>query len=395
MPTLSAALIVKDEADHLPGCLESLRPLVDEICVVDTGSADDTVAIAEAAGCRIGQHAWAQDFAVARNASLALCTGNWVFVIDADERIDPDDVATLRGLLADPDKCYRMTTRNYSNDTHLSGFVHVAPGDPLAKGFAGWTPSTKVRLFPRIDVARFEGCVHELVNDSLAKAGIAVHTTEVPVHHYPYLRPDARVAAKRAMYLQLGRDKAAAAPDDPKAHAELGNQHLELGEVAAAIAAYGQAVRLAPDHAPYVKDLAGALFLANKDAAAEQAYLLALKLDETSDEVWRNLGVLYARAGRWTEALPCFEPATALAPDFSDGWRYLALAQIEVGADACVAAATALQKNPASTEAAALYASHLASLQRHAEARAFIDVLVAKHGTTQALMAAREQLGGD
>ena len=60
---ISAAMIVRNEAAHLPACLSSLRPLVDEIVIVDTGSEDDTVAIAESFGARVEHLPWRGDFA--------------------------------------------------------------------------------------------------------------------------------------------------------------------------------------------------------------------------------------------------------------------------------------------------------------------------------------------
>lgn len=94
MPSVSATLIVRNEAARLARCLESVSAHVDEIVVVDTGSTDDTVAIASRFGCRIGHFAWNDDFSAARNAALSLSCTDWNFVIDADEwLVDP---ATLR-----------------------------------------------------------------------------------------------------------------------------------------------------------------------------------------------------------------------------------------------------------------------------------------------------------
>lgn len=87
MDSVTACLIVRDEASRLAGCLASVRPFVDEIVVLDTGSVDDTVAIAEAGGARVLQAPWRDDFALARNLALAACTGEWVLSLDADETV--------------------------------------------------------------------------------------------------------------------------------------------------------------------------------------------------------------------------------------------------------------------------------------------------------------------
>ncbi len=101
-PTLlSACLIVKDEEQLLPACLESLRDVVDEVVVYDTGSSDRTVELAREAGAQVVEGVWEDSFAVARNAALAEASGEWVLSIDADETLLSDPVA-LRTQLADP-----------------------------------------------------------------------------------------------------------------------------------------------------------------------------------------------------------------------------------------------------------------------------------------------------
>ena len=69
-PGVSACLIVRNEQQMLPECLASIRPWVEQICVLDTGSTDRTVAIAESFGATVGHFAWCDDFSAARNASV-------------------------------------------------------------------------------------------------------------------------------------------------------------------------------------------------------------------------------------------------------------------------------------------------------------------------------------
>lgn len=84
---LSFCAIVKNESQHLSRCLASVKPYVDELIIVDTGSTDATVAIAQDYGAIIGHFDWCNDFAAARNYALSLVTGDWVLVLDADEEL--------------------------------------------------------------------------------------------------------------------------------------------------------------------------------------------------------------------------------------------------------------------------------------------------------------------
>lgn len=100
-PLLVAALIVKDEEEMLPGCLDSLAPLVDRIEVCDTGSTDSTIEIAEAAGAHVTRREWPDDFGVARNYALEQCRDAvYVIVLDADERLKYDNPEQIRRYLA-------------------------------------------------------------------------------------------------------------------------------------------------------------------------------------------------------------------------------------------------------------------------------------------------------
>jgi len=82
-------MMVKNEEKLLPRCLESIKNHVDEIVIVDTGSTDDTVTIAESFGAKIHRHPWERHFSRHRNQSLDYATGDWLMIIDADEELLP------------------------------------------------------------------------------------------------------------------------------------------------------------------------------------------------------------------------------------------------------------------------------------------------------------------
>jgi glycosyltransferase involved in cell wall biosynthesis len=98
---LSAILITRDEALDLPGCLESLRGLADEIVVLDGGSSDSTLEIARSAGARVS-HRDFDGFAAQKQAALDQADGDWVLSIDADERLSPELREEIRRVLASP-----------------------------------------------------------------------------------------------------------------------------------------------------------------------------------------------------------------------------------------------------------------------------------------------------
>ncbi len=94
-PRLSLCMIARDNVGVIEPCLESIRPWVDEIVVVDTGSKDDTPRKAEQFGARLSHFPWIDDFSAARNESLRRARGEWLFWMDSDDTISaPNAVAT-------------------------------------------------------------------------------------------------------------------------------------------------------------------------------------------------------------------------------------------------------------------------------------------------------------
>jgi len=140
---LSAAIIVRDEAEHLDACLSSLRGLVDEIVVVDTGSSDASVEVARSHGAIVGHEPWQGDFATPRNRSLDLCSGEWILYIDADERVRGGDNEERRRRIA-------------AAEDHAALRILFVPR-------VGWTPYVEYRLWRHRPDVRFSGRMHESI----------------------------------------------------------------------------------------------------------------------------------------------------------------------------------------------------------------------------------------
>ena len=96
---LSGVVITHDEGDRIGRCIESMRAVCVEVIVLDSGSNDDTVAIAEGLGARVAQQAWL-GFAAQKNSAIALATQSWVLLLDADEWLEPPAQQAMRDLFA-------------------------------------------------------------------------------------------------------------------------------------------------------------------------------------------------------------------------------------------------------------------------------------------------------
>jgi len=234
--TVSFCMIVKNEEKNLVKCLRSIRDIVDEIIIVDTGSTDKTKDIARVFGARVFDFPWTGNFSDARNHSLKQATGDWIFVLDADEVISSRDFTELKKLIGRKSSspvAYSIVTRNYVNNASVIGWAPNS-GQYSEEAGAGWSPSIKIRLFPRRRDVFFSNPVHELLEHSLKRAKIPVFPCTVIVHHYGKLDKE-REAQKGEEYYLLGKKKYESDPTNLKYIYELAKQAQVLDK-------YGEAV---------------------------------------------------------------------------------------------------------------------------------------------------------
>jgi O-antigen biosynthesis protein len=219
---ISAAMIVKNEEQNLMRCLESIRPVVEEIVVIDCGSSDRTRDIAGGYG-KVYDFPWTDDFSAARNFSLSKATKEIIFFIDADEAVSSKDYHSVNSIKKmDPSAIWGLSivTRNYFWDDVLDINYARNRGEypEMEEGARGYIPSDKVRFFPRTPKIFFENRIHETVEKSIYKSSGRVTDKYVPViHHFGYLSDKASNKEKQEKYGILLEKEAEASPRSDKA----------------------------------------------------------------------------------------------------------------------------------------------------------------------------------
>lgn len=191
-PTLSVILITNNEANNILECLASVR-FADQIVVVDSGSTDNTVELARSAGAHVVQTTDWPGFGAQKNRALDLATCDWVFSIDADERVTPELAEQLKAAI-DFDFGEDVAIVGSKNDSksNKSATSHTAYEVPRLTQFCGqwirhcgWTPDHVLRLFKRGSARFSNDLVHERLVQSLGTCG----KLTTPMLHFSYPTP--------------------------------------------------------------------------------------------------------------------------------------------------------------------------------------------------------------
>lgn len=263
---LALVMIARDEAGVIARALDSARPHVDRMIVLDTGSIDGTPEIARAHGAEVFDFAWCDDFSAARNAALAHSDAAWNLVLDADEWIEAG--AGALGPASLP-----------ATGGDFLGEVQVASDldrDGVASQATGWLP----RVLPR--GIRYEGRIHE--QPVGARSSIRL---PLVLGHDGYLTD--RLEQKGDRNETLLMMELQAAPEDAYLWFQLAKEHQVRGRRPQAALCFSEALRLAPADAPYRHPLVVRGITALKDAG---------QLDEAQQ-------LAGAEVGRW-DASPDF-----------------------------------------------------------------------------------------
>ncbi|MBI1849911.1 MAG: glycosyltransferase, partial [Planctomycetes bacterium] len=302
---ISLCMIVRDEEEVLPRCLESVREAADERIVVDTGSSDATAAVALAHGARVIWSPWADDFSVARNVSLRAATGDWILVLDADERLAPESAARIRAAIDEQSTgviAYQLPVVNdYGNGRRLACLI--------------------TRLFRNLPGVGFENRIHEQVLPSILphaeRSGMRVEDLDAPVIHDGYrnervVSREKNLRNRRLFELQL-MDR----PDDLYSWFKYADFLRRTADPESARGstriAYNLLRRIAPEDAkrfPYAAEIAARYALDHLGAGkATRAYVIARRASERyspTAHLWLALGGAAARIGRHEEAAVAF-----------------------------------------------------------------------------------------
>lgn len=356
MPSLGLAMIVKNGADTLRECLNSVAGLTDQIVIADTGSSDGTPKLAHELGAQVFDFPWQDDFAAARNAALNALTTDWVLVLDDDEELDPGARRAIPPLLGNPRiGGYTVTLRNYlplrfGVGGHAPSIRPIQTPVRRVAGARTYADFKLYRLFRRHPEIYYTGRVHELIEPRIRAQGLQLASANFMIHHFGHVLSLDQVRAKDELYRRLGLLKIQDSPNDPQAWTEIGQLEYERFRNYTAAIDYLKKALALPGHSnvPYLalanlfvdiqandralellarvsmngrsagakENIRGdALYNLGQLKAARSAYLHALELLAEDARIASKLGLTEVRLGLKKHGLAWLMRALKAAPD--------------------------------------------------------------------------------
>jgi len=342
-------MVVKDEEQLLGRCLDSVKGIVDEIIIIDTGSSDKTLEIAKRYTSKAHSYNCKRDAAgagcEARNESLKYATKDWILVIDADEIFEIGLVDELKKAIEEPDAvAYTIIQRNYTHNVGAAGFI---PSNKF--NFPGYYDNRITRLFRREKGILFSSDVHEQVDPSILRMGKKITDSKVVLHHLRELKKVER--EKQLNYLRLYEKKVMEEPDDvdtllglaiiyqnqlhdhekaisyfkrvlelsPKkieALINLSYLYIESNNLESAKQVLDKALGYYPQNASLLNNYTVYYIKTRNFEKAKETVENVLKIEENNINALMNKGFLYVNSREYSEALACFDKIIENTPFF-------------------------------------------------------------------------------
>lgn len=322
MSKLSLCIIVKNEEKNLQRCLNSVKNIVDEIILLDTGSTDNTVKIAQEFNAKIFSFQWNDNFSDARNESLKYATGDWILILDGDEELNPNIIKSLQETLDHTD----------SKDTIVINLIRYEIG-------ASQSPYSLVsRLFRNHPNIKFNRPYHSLIDDSVTEIlkqenHWKIVNFPIPaIFHYGYQEQNIKNFDKFNRTRKALESYLKQFPKDPYTCNKLGALYLEEGNLKQAfkllktgidthkadpITLYELYYHLAN---AYQKNQELDKAIKNYQNALRQPILEPLKIG-----AYNNLGNVLIKMGAYNYAQQAYENMIDIAPDLPIGYYNLGI----------------------------------------------------------------------
>jgi glycosyltransferase involved in cell wall biosynthesis len=312
-------MIVKDEERFLEGCIESVKEIVDEIVIVDTGSKDRTKEIAKKFDANVFDFEWKEDFSAARNFSIDKATSNWVLVLDADELLDDKGKKEILKLVNNRQHClkdvigFKMDQRTYRPKDGVEP-ARTTDAKEISRVYDSFESSKTVRLFKNHPKIRYRNRVHELVEQPIRDAKGEIVDTGIVVHHFSMMRGK-RQQEKARMYTDLIWKQLQQQPENPRYNHQAALAFIAAGRKDLAMKYLTRTLKFDPDYKGILADMAKLYLEAGQTEKAIRFFNFAIAKDKSDVSSMNNLAVIYMHMQKYPIAKQLLEKAMQKEPE--------------------------------------------------------------------------------
>ncbi|MBI2656555.1 glycosyltransferase [Candidatus Woesearchaeota archaeon] len=317
MPTISLCMITKNEEVFLEQCLNSVKDIVDEIIIVDTGSEDKTLEIAKKFSAKMFHFKWIDDFSAARNESIKHATKDWILVLDADEVIEKNDLRKIKNEIENADNGivgFTIEQRSYIND-FFEGALKNDSDFSLVKDCQFYISHHLVRLFRNKLGLYFKHRVHELIEDSIIEKNMEYKKIDVVLHHFGSLKDAKLISGKTVQYSKIILKQLEEDPKSDRYNYQAARMHLGRSDFGNALKYFGKTAKINPNYKLVFSEIAKIYLQMNDKNRAIEYYKKSMKYNPDNPSPANNLAVVYMSTGKFEQAKKILEEQLKKHPD--------------------------------------------------------------------------------
>ena len=316
-------MIARNEEKYIENCLNSVKDLVGEFILVDTGSNDRTLDIAKnickkfPLNAKFFDFTWSDDFSAARNESTKHATSDWILVLDADEKIDRKDIKKIDQLMKKSGEeiaGFSFEQRTYL-DNYFEGAVKNDSELDQVKKYPFYISHFLVRLFRNNLGIKFTHRIHELVEDSLNEKNLKHEKTDVIIHHFGSVKDGGFIRAKSGKYSEIILRQLDDDPNRDRYNYQAARMYLGRRDIGNALKYFEKTAKINPRYKLVFSEIAKIHLLMNDSNRAIEYFKKSIKHNPDNPSPANNLAVVYMTLGKFEKAKEILEEQIKKHPD--------------------------------------------------------------------------------
>ncbi len=310
-------MIVKNEERYLEQCLNSIKSLIDEIIIVDTGSTDKTKEIAKKFKARIFGFKWNDNFSEARNESLKHAAKDWILVLDADEIIEKNDSEKIKSLIetAENDIAgFALEQRSYIN-SYFEGALKNNSDFELVKKYPFYISNFLVRLFRNKLNLKFKNKVHELIEDSIEEKKLKYKESDIIIHHFGSLEDEKSIEETAEKYSRIILRQLEEEPENARYNYQAARMYLGRNDLPNALKFFERTAEIDPHYKLVFSEIAKIYMRMNDKNKIIENFRKSMELNPDNPSPANNLAVVYMSTGNFESAKKILEEQLKKNPD--------------------------------------------------------------------------------